>query len=48
MKARGVSYSTSPQIESRRCSQLSATIQQASLLEGGVKVSISSDLHIRR
>jgi cytosine/adenosine deaminase-related metal-dependent hydrolase len=42
MKARGVSYSTSPQLESRRASQL-GVIQLGELLEAGVKVSLSTD-----
>jgi cytosine/adenosine deaminase-related metal-dependent hydrolase len=42
MKARGVSYSTSPQGESRRGSQL-GVIQLGELLEAGVKVSLSVD-----
>ena len=42
MKARGVSYSTSPQLESRRGSQL-GVIQLGELLEAGVKVSLSTD-----
>jgi cytosine/adenosine deaminase-related metal-dependent hydrolase len=42
MKARGASYSTSPQLESRRASQL-GVIQLGELLEAGVKVSLSTD-----
>jgi cytosine/adenosine deaminase-related metal-dependent hydrolase len=42
MKARGVSYSTSPQLESRRGSQL-GVIQLGELLEAGIKVSLSTD-----
>lgn len=42
MKARGVSYSTSPQLEARRGSQL-GVIQLGELLEAGVKVSLSTD-----
>ncbi len=42
MKARGVSYSTAPQLESRRASQL-GVIQLGELLEAGVKVSLSTD-----
>ena len=42
MKTRGVSYSTSPQLESRRGSQL-GVIQLGELLEAGVKVSLSTD-----
>jgi 5-methylthioadenosine/S-adenosylhomocysteine deaminase len=42
MKARGVSYSTSPQLEARRASQL-GVIQLGELLEAGVKVSLSTD-----
>ena len=42
MKARGVSYSTSPQLEARRSSQL-GVIQLGELLEAGVKVSLSTD-----
>jgi cytosine/adenosine deaminase-related metal-dependent hydrolase len=42
LKARGVSYSTSPQLESRRGSQL-GVIQLGELLEAGVKVSLSTD-----
>jgi cytosine/adenosine deaminase-related metal-dependent hydrolase len=42
LKARGVSYSTSPQLESRRASQL-GVIQLGELLEAGVKVSLSTD-----
>jgi 5-methylthioadenosine/S-adenosylhomocysteine deaminase len=42
MKARGVSYSTAPQLESRRGSQL-GVIQLGELLEAGIKVSISTD-----
>jgi len=42
LKARGASYSTSPQLESRRASQL-GVIQLGELLEAGVKVSLSTD-----
>jgi cytosine/adenosine deaminase-related metal-dependent hydrolase len=42
LKARGASYSTAPQLESRRASQL-GVIQLGELLEAGVKVSISTD-----
>ena len=42
LKARGVSYSTSPQLEARRASQL-GVIQLGELLEAGVKVSLSTD-----
>jgi len=42
LKARGASYSTSPQLESRRGSQL-GVIQLGELLEAGVKVSLSTD-----
>jgi cytosine/adenosine deaminase-related metal-dependent hydrolase len=42
LKARGVSYSTSPQLEARRSSQL-GVIQLGELLEAGVKVSMSTD-----
>jgi 5-methylthioadenosine/S-adenosylhomocysteine deaminase len=42
MKARGVSYSTSPQLEARRVAQL-GEIQLGELLEAGVKVSLSTD-----
>jgi 5-methylthioadenosine/S-adenosylhomocysteine deaminase len=42
MRARGVSYSTAPQLESRRSSQL-GVIQLGELLEAGVKVSLSTD-----
>src|SRR3954447_20425398 len=42
MKARGVSYSTAPQLESRRGAQL-GVIQLGELLEAGVKVSLSTD-----
>jgi 5-methylthioadenosine/S-adenosylhomocysteine deaminase len=42
LKARGCSYSTSPQLESRRGSQL-GVIQLGELLEAGVKVSLSTD-----
>src|SRR5436190_1718992 len=42
LKARGVSYSTAPQLESRRASQL-GVIQLGELLEAGVKVSLSTD-----
>ena len=42
LKARGVSYSTSPQLEARRSSQL-GVIQLGELLEAGVKVSLSTD-----
>ena len=42
LKARGASYSTAPQLESRRGSQL-GVIQLGELLEAGVKVSISTD-----
>ena len=42
MKARGVSYSTAPQLESRRASQL-GVIQLGELLEAGIKVSLSTD-----
>src|SRR3954468_20625902 len=41
LKARGVSYSTSPQLESRRAAQL-GVIQLGELLEAGVKVSLST------
>jgi 5-methylthioadenosine/S-adenosylhomocysteine deaminase len=42
MKARGASYSMSPQLEARRASQL-GVIQLGELLEAGVKVSLSTD-----
>jgi cytosine/adenosine deaminase-related metal-dependent hydrolase len=42
LKARGASYSTAPQLESRRGSQL-GVIQLGELLEAGVKVSLSTD-----
>ena len=42
LKERGVSYSTSPQLEARRPSQL-GEIQLGELLEAGVKVSLSTD-----
>jgi cytosine/adenosine deaminase-related metal-dependent hydrolase len=42
LKARGVSYSTSPQLEARRSLQL-GVIQLGELLEAGVKVSLSTD-----
>src|SRR3954447_22569782 len=42
LKAQGVSYSTAPQLESRRGSQL-GVIQLGELLEAGVKVSLSTD-----
>ena len=42
LKARGVSYSTAPQLESRRGAQL-GEIQLGELLEAGVKVSLSTD-----
>jgi 5-methylthioadenosine/S-adenosylhomocysteine deaminase len=42
LKAHGVSYSTSPQLEARRASQL-GVIQLGELLEAGVKVSLSTD-----
>lgn len=42
LKTRGVSYSTSPQLEARRSSQL-GVIQLGELLEAGVKVSLSTD-----
>ncbi len=42
MKTRGASYSTSPQLEARRASQL-GVIQLGELLEAGVKVSLSTD-----
>ena len=42
MKARGVSYSTSPTGEARRPSSV-GVIQLAELLEAGVKVSLSTD-----
>ncbi|HEY1360855.1 MAG TPA: amidohydrolase family protein [Xanthobacteraceae bacterium] len=42
LKARGVSYSTSPQLEARRAAQL-GVIQLGELLEAGVKVSLSTD-----
>lgn len=42
LKTRGVSYSTSPQLEARRPSQL-GVIQLGELLEAGVKVSLSTD-----
>ena len=42
LKARGASYSTAPQLESRRGSQL-GVIQLGELLAAGVKVSISTD-----
>src|SRR5215472_3962641 len=42
LKARGVSYATSPQLEARRSSQL-GVIQFGELLEAGVKVSLSTD-----
>ena len=42
LKERGVSYSTSPQLEARRSSQL-GVIQLGELLEAGVKVSLSTD-----
>jgi cytosine/adenosine deaminase-related metal-dependent hydrolase len=42
LKARGVSYSTAPQLESRRAARL-GEIQLGELLEAGVKVSLSTD-----
>ena len=42
MKARGASYSTAPQLESRRASQL-GVIQLGELLDAGIKVSLSTD-----
>jgi cytosine/adenosine deaminase-related metal-dependent hydrolase len=42
LKARGVSYSTSPQLEARRAAQL-GEIQLGELLGAGVKVSLSTD-----
>ena len=42
LKARGASYSMSPQLEARRASQL-GVIQLGELLEAGVKVSLSTD-----
>src|SRR5205085_2582919 len=42
LKARGASYSTAPQLESRRAAQL-GVIQLGELLEAGVKVSLSTD-----
>jgi 5-methylthioadenosine/S-adenosylhomocysteine deaminase len=42
LKARGASYSTSPQLEARRAAQL-GVIQLGELLEAGVKVSLSTD-----
>jgi cytosine/adenosine deaminase-related metal-dependent hydrolase len=42
LKARGVSYSISPQLEARRASQL-GVIQLGELLEANVKVSLSTD-----
>src|SRR5436853_343849 len=42
MKARGVSYSTAPQLESRRASPL-GVIQLGELMEAGIKVSLSTD-----
>ena len=42
LKERGASYSTSPQLEARRGSQL-GVIQLGELLEAGVKVSLSTD-----
>jgi cytosine/adenosine deaminase-related metal-dependent hydrolase len=42
LKTRGVSYSTSPQLEARRASQL-GEIQLGELLAAGVKVSLSTD-----
>ena len=42
LKARGVSYSISPQLDARRPAQL-GEIQLAELLEAGVKVSLSTD-----
>jgi len=42
LKARGVSYSTAPQLESRRGAQL-GVIQLGELLEASVKVSLSTD-----
>ncbi|MEJ0075984.1 MAG: amidohydrolase family protein [Alphaproteobacteria bacterium] len=42
LKSRGASYSTAPQLESRRGSQL-GVIQLGELLAAGVKVSISTD-----
>lgn len=42
LKARGVSYSTAPQLESRRAAPL-GEIQLGELLEAGVKVSLSTD-----
>src|SRR5436190_1879468 len=42
LKARGASYSTAPQLESRRASQL-GVIQLGELLEAGIKVSLSTD-----
>jgi cytosine/adenosine deaminase-related metal-dependent hydrolase len=42
LKSRGASYSTAPQLESRRAAQL-GVIQLGELLEAGVKVSLSTD-----
>ncbi len=42
LKARGVSYSSAPQLEARRAAQL-GEIQLGELLEAGVKVSLSTD-----
>jgi cytosine/adenosine deaminase-related metal-dependent hydrolase len=42
LKTRGASYSTAPQLESRRASQL-GVIQLGELLEAGIKVSLSTD-----
>jgi cytosine/adenosine deaminase-related metal-dependent hydrolase len=42
LRARGASYSTSPQLESRRAAQLGG-IQLGELLEAGVRVSLSTD-----
>jgi cytosine/adenosine deaminase-related metal-dependent hydrolase len=42
LKARGVSYSTAPQLESRRSAQV-GEIQLGELLADGVKVSLSTD-----
>ncbi len=42
LRARGVSYSTAPQLEARRGTQL-GEIQLGELLEAGVKVSLSTD-----
>lgn len=42
LRTRGASYSTAPQLESRRASQL-GVIQLGELLEAGVKVSLSTD-----